>query len=152
MQTKEKQNRIFVAFPGMGKTTYALSNAGVVDLDFGNFRSALKVAKEDEHTLFPSFQRLAKYYFKDGYDVLTNEPNLIPLLKQFAENRIVVVLPKNNAALVQRVQEREEKKHVNASFPIALAQNIDSWIDGWTKISDQYHVPIKCVDYFEEAL
>lgn len=151
MQSKENQNKVYVAFPGMGKTTYALSHAGTIDLDFGNFRSALKVEKENEHVLFPAFQRLAKFYFKDGYDVLTNEPSMIPLMKQFAERRMVMILPRDKTALVQRVQERERRRHVNADFPIALAKNVDSWVSDWAKIAQKYDITVMYVNYFEEV-
>lgn len=152
MQTKRNtQNHIFVAFPGMGKTTYALSHSGVVDLDFGNFRSALKVPREQQHTLYSAYQRLAKYYFKDGYDVLTNDQGLIPFLKQFAEGRIIMVLPLNEAEHVERVKQREKANPINAGFPKMLSENISTWVDDWAEVANRYNIPINHVRYFEEV-
>lgn len=152
ISNKRNDNRIFVAFPGMGKTTYALSHPGVIDLDFGNYRSSLKVDKKQEGTLLTPFARLMKYYYKDGYDVLTNDPKLINLAKQFAEGRVVVVLPKDFQEHVERVKQREEKRHVNAEFPKLLAENVDKWVHDWESIAARFKVPVRRVKYFEEVM
>lgn len=151
MQTGKKFGRIFVAFPGMGKTTYALSHSGVVDLDFGNFRSAMKVAKENEHILLPAFQRLVSIYVKDGFDVFTNEPSTIPLIKQIGSS-IMVVLPRDIPELVMRVRKREQKRHGNLAFVKALAQNGTNWVSDWDKIARKYNISVQYVNYLEEAL
>lgn len=152
MQTKRNtQNHIFVAFPGMGKTTYALSHSGIVDLDFGYLRSALQVPKDNQHTIYAAYQRLASYYFREGYDILTNDQGLIPFLKQFAEGDIVMVLPLNNDEHAVRVMQREAGRNGNKAFAKALKENIDTWADDWAHVANKYHIPIHHVRYFEEV-
>lgn len=144
-------NKIYFAFPGMGKTTFALNHCGFIDLDFGNLRSAFKVEKSKEHELFNGFSRLIKIYYRDSYNVMTNEPSLIPLVKQFAEKAMVMELPLDNTELVSRVKFREEKRHVNADFPKQLAENVDTWVNDWERIAKRYSVPIIRVKYFKEV-
>jgi len=155
MQTKKKQNRniVLFAFPGMGKTTYALHKPGAIDLDFGNFRSANKVTKEKDSVLQMPFSRLIKYYFRDGYNVLTNEPALIPLVKQFTGNRIAVALPVDPDELVERVIQRSKGDNYHSQdFAKQMKDNIDEWLQGWTKVALKYEVPIHWVTYVEEVL
>lgn len=150
MQTTKqykKLNIIVFAFPGMGKTTYALQHPQVVDLDFGNFRSALKVKKEDEAQLILPFSRLMKYYFRDGFTILCNEPSLIPLVKQFAEGRIYMVLPRSKVDLVERVKQRaQQSNYHDKGFADLMEKNIESWVSDWEQMAYKYNIPI---DYDE---
>lgn len=157
MQTKEtkEKNRVFFAFPGMGKTTYALSKAGAVDLDFGNFRSAFGRGRKSGNTadLLIPFSKLIKYYWQDGYNVLTNEPSLIPLVKQFAEGYITMVLPKDDELHVERVKQRAlgNNRH-DLQFAREMERHYDEWINGWMEKASNYKLPIKFVHYFEEVM
>lgn len=155
MQTKRKQNSniVLFAFPGMGKTTYALHTPGAIDLDFGNYRSANKVKKEDEARLLLPFSRLVKYYFRDGFNVLVNEPSLIPLVKQFTGNRVAVALPVDADELVERVIQRSKGDNYHSKdFAKQMKDNIDEWLQGWTQTALKYGISIHWVNYVEEAL
>lgn len=130
-------SNIYVAFPGLGKTTYALHHPGVVDLDFGSFRSALGVAPARQSTIYSAFVKFANTYTKGGFIVLTNEPALIPLFKQDGY-KIVVCLPENVDAIVKRVIDR----HSNPAFDRIFSENAAKWSDDWAKIAKRYGAQI----------
>lgn len=136
-------SQIYVAFPGMGKTTYARQHAGVVDLDFGSFRSALGVAPKMQATLFGPFVKFANTYTKGGFTVLTNEPGLIPYLKQDGY-KVIVSLPKDISDLVDRVL----KRHLNPTFDKMLAENAESWMNDWARTAKRYGAEITYSRYF----
>lgn len=155
MQTKESNgnwnvtttpvrgSNIYVAFPGMGKTTYALHHAGVVDLDFGSFRSAMGVAPKRQSTLYSSFVKLANTYTRGGFNVLTNDPGLIPMFKQDGYN-VIVSLPEDVGELVNRVILRGS----NPAFDRSLAAHADEWVEGWAKTAKRYGAKIVYQKYF----
>lgn len=153
MQTKKQWNVstrpvrgsiVYIAFPGMGKTTYALHHPGVVDLDFGSFRSALGVAPARQSTIYNAFVKFANTYTKGGYTVLTNDPGLIPLFKQDGYT-IVVSLPSDVEELVKRVVAR----HSNPAFDKALEQNAVRWVEDWVKLANRYGAKISRQRFFE---
>lgn len=155
MQTKKEQNLIYVAFPGMGKTTYALRHGGVIDLDFGNFRSAMGRRRDisDSAALKVPFSRLIRYYYQDGFNVFTNEYTLIPLIKQFAEGNIVMVLPSNIETHVRRVNARAKQNNRHEiSFAKEMESNISTWVEDWSSFARVYKIPVKYVSLVEEAL
>lgn len=152
MQTKKQWNistrpvrgsHVYVAFPGMGKTTYARHTAGVVDLDFGSFRSAMGVAVKSQATLFPSFVKFANTFTKGGFTVLTNDPGLIPFFKQDGY-QVVVSLPSDEDDLVKRVLAR----HSNPAFDSALKEHASEWVQDWVKTANRYGVKIMRQRYF----
>nr|UBR89008.1 hypothetical protein [Picobirnavirus sp.] len=135
---------VFVAFPGMGKTTYALQHAGVVDLDFGSFRSAFGVHPKQQGSLFPAFVKFINTFSKSGFTVLTNEPGLIPLLKS-SGYQVVVSLPANKQALVQRVLKRAS----NPAFDKQLSIHVDEWVSDWARTAKKYGAEIRYQQYFD---
>lgn len=152
MQSKKQWNistrpvrgsRIYVAFPGMGKTTYALHHPGVVDLDFGSFRSAMGVAPARQATLYNAFVKFANTYTRGGYTVLTNDPGLIPLFKQDGY-QVIVSLPSDEEDLVKRVRARDS----NPAFSKQLEQHATEWIEGWVKAANRYGAKIVRQRYF----
>lgn len=138
---------MYLAFPGMGKTTYAKTHPGVLDLDFGNFRSALKVSPRENGKLYPAFISLAKRYADQGWVILTNEPGLIPLAKQ-SGFKIVVEVPSDVEELVRRVALRDGKGN---AFVKALRSNAPSWVSGWISTARKYKLPLVKGKYFEEV-
>lgn len=152
MQTKKQWNistrpvrnsHIYVAFPGMGKTTYALHHSGVVDLDFGAFRSALGVSPARQSTIYSAFVKFANTYTKGGYTVLTNDPGLIPFFKQDGY-QVTVSLPSDEEDLVKRVLAR----HSNPAFDKQLELHANEWIEGWVKTANRYGAKIVRQRYF----
>lgn len=152
MQTKKQWNvstrpirgsQIYVAFPGMGKTTYALQHPGVVDLDFGSFRSAMGVAPKAQSTLFSPFVKFINTYTRGGFTVLTNEPGLIPFLKQDGY-QVTVALPSDEEDLVKRVLAR----HSNPAFDKQLEQHVSEWTSDWARVADRYGAKIVRQRYF----
>lgn len=143
--------QIYIAFPGLGKTTYARQHCNVVDLDFGTYRSARMVSPNEQKSLYPEFSRYVKYWFKDGWIVLTNDQGLIPYLKQFAEGRIVVELPENVNDLVLRVARREKVSGKNQIFANALAKNAFQWVEGWQSYARKYNIPVIHTKFFKEV-
>jgi hypothetical protein len=114
---------IYLAFPGMGKTPLSLKNGKYLDLDFGYFRTALNVRKEDEKKILSNFAKLAKLYENDGYIVLTNEPKLIGYLKVSK-----VFLPKNPIYSARKLKVNME--------------TVNEWISGWETLAKENHIPV----------
>jgi len=114
---------IILAFPGMGKTPLVKRNGKYVDLDFGFFRSALDVKKENERSILPQFARLAKMYEKEGYIVLTNEPKLAEFLH------------------VDRMFLPERRKFSARKMNVSENQ-IAEWISGWQEIAQKFNIPV----------
>lgn len=114
---------ILLAFPGMGKTPLARKDPRYLDLDFGFFRTALQVPKEDEAILYQPFATLAKMYADQGYIVLTNEPGLLKHIKVHA-----VYLPK-------------EGKYSARKLGVDQA-TVKEWIAGWEAAAKQNNVKV----------
>lgn len=154
MQTKENSNwnfvpkdafgvnKVVIAFPGMGKTTYALHTPGVVDLDFGSFRSALGVSPQQQGSIYPQFVKYLQFYRK-LWLILTNDPGLIPGLKS-AGFQVVVNVPSDLNDLLRRVQQRDGK---DRPFAMQLAKNLPRWVDDWKKLAARYQVQLVESDY-----
>lgn len=114
---------VMLAFPGMGKTPLAKRNPIYFDLDFGFFRTALNVPKEQEVKLLQPFAKLAKLYSDQGYIVLTNEPKLMQVMKITK-----IYLPKD-------VHYSARKMHVSND-------QIQEWVDDWATMAKKYNVPV----------
>lgn len=114
---------VILAFPGMGKTPLAKRRSRYLDLDFGFFRSALNVRKEDEATLLKPFAKLAKMYADQGFIVLSNEPKLMQVMKI------------NHIYLPKDVKYSAKKLKV----PVETAQE---WVDGWVQDAKAHSVPV----------
>lgn len=114
---------VILAFPGMGKTPLTKRESGYIDLDFGFFRSALGVRKEDEATLLKPFAKLAKMYADQGFIVLSNEPKLMDVMRVTK-----VYLPKD-----VRYSARKLK------VPVETAQE---WVKGWDDMARKHSVPV----------
>lgn len=152
MQSKKQWNittkpirgsTVYIAFPGMGKTTYALHHAGVVDMDFGSFRSAMGVAPARQATLYDPFIKLCNTFTKGGFTVLTNEPGLIPFFKQCGYV-IVVNLPSDVEDIIKRVLERGS----NPAFDREYSKMAPKWVEDWKKIAEKYGAKILFSKYF----
>lgn len=135
--------RVYVAFPGMGKTTYALHHAGVVDLDFGSFRSALGVPSNSQQTVFGPFIKLLNTYSRGGFTVLTNEPSLTPYLKS-SGYQVIIVVPDD----VEEVKQRVLKRGSNPAFDKLFATHAQDWIHDWESIGKRYGVKVVHQKYF----
>lgn len=114
---------VLLAFPGMGKTPLARKDPRYLDLDFGFFRTALKVPKEDEAILYKPFADLAKMYADQGYIVLTNEPGLLKFIKVAS-----MFLPKDS-------------KYSARKLGVDKA-TADEWIAGWEAAAKQNNVKV----------
>jgi len=114
---------VMLAFPGMGKTPLAKRESRYLDLDFGFFRSALDVRKEDEATLLKPFAKLAKMYAEQGYIVLTNEPKLMEVMKITK-----VYLPKDARYSAKKLK-----------VPVSTAEE---WIQNWATSAKKFNVPV----------
>lgn len=134
---------VYIAFPGMGKTTYALRHPGVADLDFGSFRSALGVAPKSQATIYSPFVKFCNTYIKGGFVVVTNDPGLIPMFKQQG-CQVIVSLPSDEDDLVKRVLDR----HSNPAFDKMLQAHATEWIEGWVKQANRYGAKIVRQRYF----
>lgn len=115
------------AFPGMGKTPYALTHAGVVDADFGDFRAAMNVAKDHEKVLLLPWSKLISTWLYRGFTVLSNDPKLFSFFKSYP--RAVVFLPALPAY---------SAKKMNVS-----ADTVKEWTLDWEKQAKKYGLPVK---------
>lgn len=114
---------IYLAFPGMGKTPLSLKNGKYLDLDFGYFRTALNVSKEDEKKILPNFAKLVKLYENDGYIVLTNEPKLMEYLRISK-----VFLPKHPIYSARKLK--------------VTVETVNEWIEGWESRAKKFNIPV----------
>lgn len=112
---------IILAFPGMGKTPLAKKYGSYIDLDFGHFRDAFSVAKQDEAKLLKPFAKLVKKYESDGFIVLSNDPKLMDVLD--VDKVYLPAHPKYAA------------KKLGVDEPTA-----DQWINDWRTAANQHHV------------
>lgn len=120
---------ILLAFPGMGKTPLAKSNGRYLDLDFGFFRTALKVHKDNEQALLSAFARMAKSYENSGYIVLSNEPKLMSVSK------------------IDRVYLPKGKGLKYAARKLGTSESTtQEWVTGWAKQACKYNVPVTYVE------
>lgn len=114
--------KVYLAFPGMGKSPLARKYPRYVDADFGNYRTIMGVAKEDENILLKPFAQFI-HSFEHPYIVLTNEPKLaeyVHIAKMY--------LPINPSYSAKKM------KVDNAT--------IIKWISDWEEIAKKYSIPI----------
>lgn len=142
-------NKCYVAFPGLGKTTVCKQTANSIDLDFGHYRLSHKVEKADESRLLPSFSRLLFKYYKSGYNVFTNEPAILPFLKQ---NRVetLVVLPIEPLNIPKRVYKRSEPG--DDLFAHMLTKHVVDWVEGWKASAMKYGFKLSYVNYLSDII
>lgn len=149
--SKNTDRAVFVAFPGIGKTTYARSHTNVVDLDYGYYDKAFKAAysgrDQKKGPINFIFTRMISSYLKDGWVVLTNHPYIIKNLVG-EKMKVIMVLPSDPDDLVKRVENRDGQKN---KFVIDLKQNIHKWINDWERIAKEYNVDIAYVNYFGQV-
>lgn len=117
---------VILAFPGMGKTPLAKRNPKYLDLDFGFFRTAHGVAKEDEERLLVPFAKLVKLYESEGYVVLTNDPKLMKHLKVSR-----VLLPENHLYSARKLGVSVSK--------------VTEWVAGWRESAKASNIPVTYV-------
>lgn len=148
-----KTKQFVLAFPGMGKTTLALREPGLIDLDYGSFRTALNKAPSDDQTqVMRSFMRLANRYGSEGFIVLSNEPQLLPYLKQSGWD-ILMVLPTDYTDIHARISARYgDDGQWHGHFLEAMRENQAKWVNDWIKLADRYHVNYVQVKYLSEVL
>jgi hypothetical protein len=114
---------ILLAFPGLGKTPLARKDPRYLDLDFGFFRTALAVPKEDEAVLYKPFADLAKMYADQGFIVLTNEPGLLKHIKVSK-----MFLPKDSKFSARKLGVDKT--------------TADEWVASWDATAKQNNVPV----------
>lgn len=146
--------RFVLAFPGMGKTTLAKRKPGLIDLDYGSFRTALlKEPTDDQKSVIRSFMILANRYGAEGFTVLSNEPKLMPYLKNNGRS-VMVVLPKSDVDLAKRIAERyhADDGGWHGHFLFNLATHQDDWVRGWEDSAKKYGFKVYKVNYLSEVL
>lgn len=114
---------IILAFPGMGKTPLARKDPRYLDLDFGFFRTALAVPKEDEAVLYAPFAKLAKMYANQGFIVLTNEPGLLTDVK------------------IDQMYLPKDSKYSARKLKVDKA-TAEEWIAGWESAAKKNNVKV----------
>jgi hypothetical protein len=146
-----KQRIAYIAFPGMGKTTYAKSHTGVIDLDYGMFRDSWFKTFYQHHPKMGAINRMFTHlcvkYAKQGWIILTNDPALAPLLKQSGFN-VIIEVPSDVEELVERVALRDGEKD---AFVQALRRNGPEWVSSWIQTATKYQLPLVKGKYFKEV-
>lgn len=117
---------IILAFPGMGKTPLAQKQGRYLDLDFGNYREAHDVSKDEEAKLLKSFAKLANIYVDQGYIVLSNEPKLMDVLK------------------VRHVYLPKDSKYSAKKLGVD-SDTVSSWIQDWEASARKHSIPVTYV-------
>lgn len=115
------KSKIYLAFPGMGKTPLARLIPGFVDADFGNYRTLMKVDKKDERKLLLPFSQFIASI--EAKAILTNEPKLAEYIKIDK-----MYLPGNLKYSAKKMKVSEEQ--------------IAEWITGWQQIASKYNIPV----------
>lgn len=113
---------LILAFPGMGKTPLSKKSGKYLDLDFGHFREALNVQKDNELSIMPAFSKLVRKYEDDGFVVLSNDPKLMKFAKV---NK--VFLPANLSDSAKKMGVSKEQ--------------VASWVADWKAEAEKYKVP-----------
>lgn len=90
LQISNVKSQVIFAFPGMGKTPYCQTHKGCVDADFGYFRDAMKVKKDNEEHLLSPWFRVCEHWLKDDYIIFLNEPKM---MKFFNPRHTICILP-----------------------------------------------------------
>lgn len=140
-------NKCYLAFPGLGKTTVCKKRSNSIDLDFGFYRSSNSVSKNDESRLLPSFSKLLYKYYIAGYDVFTNEPAIMPFLKQ-NKVEVEVLLPADPTSIPKRIYKRNEPG--DALFANLLTKNVEDWVEGWKQAAYKYGFRVNYVNYLSD--
>lgn len=130
-------------FPWYGENNLRPISAGIVDLDFGSFRSALGVVPKSQSTIYSPFVKFINTFVKGGFSVVTNEPGIIPLLKQ-SGYKVVVSLPDSIEDLVRRVLKRNS----NPAFDAQLKLNAEKWVSDWERLGKKYGAEVIFQKYF----
>lgn len=112
-----------LAFPGMGKTPLALQRGKYLDLDFGSFRDALGVPKEQERTLLKPFAKLMEKYEHDGFIVLSNDPKLMEVTRI---SKVYLPLILNYSATKLKVD----------------VDTVTTWVNDWRILAKEHDVPV----------
>lgn len=148
-----QMKKFILAFPGMGKTTLALRVPGLIDLDYGSFRTALDVdPRQDQTATLQKYMKLANKYGAEGFTILSNEPQLMPYLKQSGWE-VEVVLPAKDVDLADRISRRYGNDGGwHGRFLGALKKNQSEWVDNRIKEATKYDFKIHRVHYLSEVL
>jgi len=139
MVKKTTKPSVVLAFPGTGKSTAAKQLPGVIDLDFGFFRSAFKVRKEDEATLLEPYSKMVLQFVNSGFTVLINEPKVVPYLLQKHIN-VQVVVPEQDTIgeVASRVKARGGVG--DRAFAAAMLKSGLSWVADWLKTAISHNL------------
>lgn len=122
--------RLIFAFPGMGKTPYAHTHAGTVDADFGWFRTAMNVDKENEGVLLRPWSDMIRSWLLAGYTVLSNDPKLFRYFRNYP--KVEVYLPLNPTYSAKKMKQS--------------ADTIDEWTHGWADDARKYGLKTVWID------
>lgn len=118
--------KLIFAFPGMGKTPTCRRLYNCMDLDFGMFRTALDVEKEDESSILNQFVSLINEYLAQGWYVFTNEPKLLDYYSIYyyvPRSKVLMFLPEGKSI-------HYCAKKLNVSDDL-----VKEWVAGWAKIA-----------------
>jgi len=126
---------ILLAFPGTGKTPLARKDPRYLDLDFGFFRTALGVKKEDEAILYQPFVDMARMYEDQGFVVLTNEPGILDHIARMHDGKsakpmwpIKMILPKETKYSAKKLGVSKE--------------TVQNWIADWEVAAKRNNVKV----------
>lgn len=112
-----------LAFPGVGKTPLSKQRGTFIDLDFGHFREAFGVEKDNESWLVKPFVKLMEKYESDGFVVLSNEPKLMGKTK------------------IDRIYLPNELKYSARKLGVSENQ-VQEWVNDWKRRADQFVIPV----------
>lgn len=136
--------KVILALPGSGKSTLSLTKPGFIDLDFGSLREAFGYDKRNDYKLYKPFGRLAHFYISRGFVVLSNEPGVIPELKQKGIDIAMFIADETTA---DNIKHRGDTK-----FAADVRKHWDEWVTGWRKAATQYDVPVVTGKYVSDKI
>ena len=125
----KKENRIYLVYSGLGKTTYCQSHAGCMDIDKGGFFKGT----------MPELVNFAAFCLKKGYLVLVSAR--IDIIRLFEQRGlpINIIIPSENrkVEILDTVGKRDNQKyyeHLLKHYDEEIAQiknypNPDSFIE-----------------------
>jgi len=143
------KSKLYIGFPGIGKTTFIKQTPGFIDLDYGYLRLAMGHGfGGDQSDVVSVITKLAEMYSEHGgYIVVTNEPSLAPKFQRLGFE-VMFIIPRDIEAVKSRVLERDGP---NNEFAKALLEKGDKWLNGWISKAAEFKCKIKAVDFFSDA-
>ena len=125
---KDTKNRIYLAYSGLGKTTYCQTHAGCMDVDKGGFKGNIS-----------ALVNFAAFCLKKGYLVLVSAR--IDIIKEFERKglpiNIIVPSEDRKAEILETVKKRDNipyyyhlLKHYDEEIEqIKSFKNFDSFVE-----------------------